>query len=313
VQLSIGAATTADADDHRQLLSQAGVALRTAKSTGKGRWRRYEAALHREVLDRMQLSAELEHAISDGQLVLHYQPIIELASGHTDGFESLVRWQHPVKGLLPPVAFIELAEESGLIVPLGAWVLQRSIQEAVTWQRRFPHDPPHVSVNVSARQFHSPGFVDHVLTLIEQYGLAPRLLTLEITESLLLTDPDQVRTELAVLRNAGIRVSIDDFGTGFSSLSYLHQVPADILKLDKSFVDTMSLSSRQYDLVQGIVQLARILKLDVVAEGIETATDHSLLTEVGCRYGQGYLISRPMPAPDVIPWLAAHVATSVLA
>jgi diguanylate cyclase (GGDEF)-like protein/PAS domain S-box-containing protein len=311
VQLSIGIATTVDASDHGQLLSQAGAALRNAKSTGKGRWRRYEAALHREIIDQAQLRAELEHAISTDQLVLHFQPIIELESGRTDGFESLVRWQHPEKGLLPPIAFIELAEESGLIVPLGDWVLEHSLREAATWQERFPADPPHVSVNVSARQFRSPDFVDHVLALVDQFGLAPHLLTVEITESLTLAEPERVRAELSVLCNAGVRVSIDDFGTGYSSLSYLHQVPADILKLDKSFVDTMSISPRQYDLVHGIVQLARTLRLDVVAEGIETPADRALLTMTGCRFGQGYLISRPMPGPDVVPWLTANLATSV--
>ncbi|SDS70270.1 putative bifunctional diguanylate cyclase/phosphodiesterase [Actinoplanes derwentensis] len=311
VQLSIGVATTADADNHEQLLSQAAAALRNAKSTGKRRWRRYEAALHREIIGQAQLRAELEHAITADQLVLHFQPIIELESGRVDGLESLVRWQHPVKGLLPPAGFIELAEESGLIVPLGMWVLEHSLREAVKWQELFPQDPPHVSVNVSARQFRSPGFVDQVLVLVDQMGLAPHLLTVEITESLLLTEPEQVRAELCVLRNAGVRVSIDDFGTGYSSLSYLHQVPADILKLDKSFVDTMSVSSRQHDLVQGIVQLAHTLALDVVAEGIETVTDRALLTATGCRYGQGYLISRPIPEPDVVAWLTANLVTPV--
>ena len=312
VQISVGVATTADAEDHRQLLNQAGVALRSAKASGRGRWRRYEAALHREVLDQMQLRAELENAIATGQLVLYYQPIVELGPDRVDGFESLVRWKHPTRGLLPPVVFIELAEETGLIVPLGAWVLEQSIREAVTWQHQF-EDPPHVSINVSARQFLSPGFVDHVLALIERHGLSPSLVTLEITESLLLTEPDQVRAELLVLRNAGVRISIDDFGTGYSSLSYLHQVPADTLKLDKSFVDTITVSRRQYELVQGIVRLARTLKLDVVAEGIETDTDRSLLRTTGCRYGQGYLISRPMPADDVVPWLTERQATTVLA
>jgi diguanylate cyclase (GGDEF)-like protein/PAS domain S-box-containing protein len=311
VQLSIGVATTADAADQGQLLSQAGAALRNAKSTGKGRWRRYEAALHREIIDQAQLRAELEHAIAADQLVLHFQPIIELESGRADGFESLVRWQHPKNGLLPPGAFIELAEESGLIIPLGAWVLEHSLREAAGWQEQFPDDPPHVSVNVSARQFRSPGFVDHVLELVDEVGLAPRLLTVEITESLVLAEPERVRSELSVLRNAGVRVSIDDFGTGYSSLSYLHQVPADILKLDKSFVDTMSVSNRQYDLVHGIVQLAGTLKLDVVAEGIETPADRSLLTMTGCRFGQGYLISRPMPGPDVAPWLTATLTSAV--
>ena len=305
VQLSMGVAF-AEADR----LGQAGAALCSAKSTGRGRWRPCEAALHRGNLYQTQLRAELENAIAADQLVLHYQPIIELDTGRAHGLEpgplATPQQRSPTSGDVH-----QHCRGVRTHRPAGGWVLEHSIREAVTWQREFPDYPPHVSINVSARQFHCPGFVDHVLSLIDRFGLPPYLLTLEITESVLLAEAEQVRRRLSTLRNKGIRISIDDFGTGYSSLSYLYQIPADILKLDKSFVDSMSLSGRQYDLVQGIVQLARTLKLDIVAEGIETSTHHSLLSATGCRFGQGYLISRPMPAPDTISWLTTNLTTSI--
>jgi diguanylate cyclase (GGDEF)-like protein len=290
VRLAVGVATTDDADDAGQLLGRAGEALRAAKSRGRGHWCRYEAALHQEIVERTRLRTELADAIAGDGLVLRYRPIVELGSGRPDGFESVAGWPHPV-------GLTGIAEESGLVGPLGSWVLDRSIRDAVGWHHLFPDDPPHVSVRVSARQFRAPGFVEHVLTLINRHGLAPHLLTLAISGSLLLAEPDEVREDLSILRNAGLRISIDGFGAG--NMSHLHRVPADVLKLDRSLVDT----SRQYDLVAGIVRLARTLRLDVVAEDTGTATDRSLLHAIGCRY----LIGHPMPADEVVPWLMAHL------
>ncbi|WP_203898522.1 putative bifunctional diguanylate cyclase/phosphodiesterase [Virgisporangium aliadipatigenens] len=303
--LSIGVATGADIDDAQSLVSQADVALGTAKSGGKARWRRYEASLHEQVLERMQLRTELDQAIADGDFILHYQPIVDLATGRVRGVEALVRWQHPGRGMVPPLQFIQVAEECGLIVPLGAWVLRQSVADAAGWVREFGADAPYVSVNVSVRQFRSTGFVTQVFDVLEEFGLPAERLTLEITESLLLGDHESINEDIAALRNAGIHVSIDDFGTGYSSLSYLHRVPVDTLKLDKSFVDTISTSQQQLDLVRGIIQLASTLHLDVVAEGIETATDQRLLLEGGCRYGQGFLFARPMPHQQVREHLQA--------
>jgi diguanylate cyclase (GGDEF)-like protein/PAS domain S-box-containing protein len=305
-QLSIGVATTADAADGHQLLSQADIALGTAKSTGKARWRRYETSLHLEVLERMQLRTELDQALADGAFKLAYQPIVDLHTGRTCGFEALARWEHPRRGTVPPLEFIQLAEESGLIVPLGAWVLRTAVTAAAGWLGLRPTDRSYISVNVSVRQFRTPGFVDQVLTELVRSGLPAECLVLEITESLLLADQEQIRADLTTLRQAGIGVSIDDFGTGYSSLSYLHQVPVDALKLDKSFVDTISTSSQQFDLVNGIVQMAGTLQLDVVAEGIETSEDLALLIEAGCRFGQGYLFARPMSHGDATEWVRAN-------
>jgi diguanylate cyclase (GGDEF)-like protein/PAS domain S-box-containing protein len=304
---SIGVSTTADAADSQQLLSQADVALGAAKSAGKARWRRYEASLHAAVLQRMQLRAELDQAIVDSAFTLHYQPIVDLATGRPRGLEALVRWQHPTRGMVPPLEFIQVAEECGLIVPLGEWVMRTAIEKAAGWHNRYAADPPYVSVNVSVRQFRAPGFVSRVLATLTDALLPANLLTVEITESLLLGDQESIESDIAVLRQAGVKVSIDDFGTGYSSLSYLHRVPVDTLKLDKSFVDTISTSTHQLDLVRGIIQLAGTLRLDVVAEGIETVADQELLVDSGCAYGQGYLFARPLPDDQVDAWLDARV------
>ncbi len=305
LQPRVGVATTADAAGLHEMLSQADVALGTARRA-TGRWRRYEASMHAQVLRRMELRTDLADAIARDEFVLHYQPIVDIDSGRTRGLEALVRWQHPTRGMVPPLEFIEIAEESGLIVPLGDWVMRHSIEAAAAFRHGCAGPPPYISVNVSVRQFRAPGFVDRVLADLDRAGLPPGMLTIEITESLLLGDDEQIRAGLAALRAAGIRVSIDDFGTGYSSLSYLHRVDVDTLKLDKSFVDTIAASAQQYDLVRGIIQLAATLQLDVVAEGVETEQHRALLADGGCAYGQGYLFSRPIPEADVPAWLAHH-------
>ncbi|MEV6597172.1 EAL domain-containing protein [Actinoplanes sp. NPDC051346] len=296
--LRAGVATTADAGTAKDLLTQADVALDTVPSSGGRRWRRYEASLHAEVLDRMQLRTDLDRAFAEDAFALNYQPIVELGEARTVGFEALLRWPHPERGMVSPAVFIPLAEESGLIVELGAWVLRTAVATAADWHRRHPDDTPYVSVNVSVRQFRSPDFVDQVFAELSRSGLPAHLLTLEITESLLLGEHDQIHADIARLRAAGIKMSIDDFGTGYSSLSYLHRVPVDTLKLDKSFVDTITGSPQQLDLVRGIIQLAATLNLDVVAEGIETQDEHRLLIDAGCRLGQGFLFARPMTEED---------------
>ncbi|MFC0533736.1 EAL domain-containing protein [Phytohabitans kaempferiae] len=307
---SIGIATTAEAIDGDDLLRQADLALYVAKGAGKGQWRRYQAALHNQVLDRLELRAELDQAIADRSFVLQYQPIVDLRTGAGIGLESLVRWQHPTRGLLAPGRFIDVAEESGLIVPIGDWVIEQALTDAAAWCGTVaPGDSPYVSINVSARQFRDPGFVDRVLERLSTAGLPADRLVLEITETLLLGDDERVRHDLVRLRQAGIRVAIDDFGTGYSSLSYLRKVPADVLKIEKSFIDAVASHPQQRALVEGILRLAHTLGLTVVAEGIEEEADRDALVAAGCRYGQGYLYYRPMNHPDVLRWLAdAQVA-----
>ncbi|MEV6925351.1 EAL domain-containing protein [Dactylosporangium sp. NPDC051485] len=301
---SIGVATTAEAGSAQDLLRHADLAVYVAKDAGRDRWRRYESSLHSAVVERHKLRADLDRAIADEAFLLHFQPIVTLADDRTRGFEALVRWNHPTRGMVPPDEFISVAEESGLIVPLGYWVLSNAITAAAQWRIAYPTEEVYVSVNVSARQFRSPDFAQWVLAEIERMGLPPGALLLEMTESLLLHDDGEVAAELAALRQAGVRIAIDDFGTGFSSLSYLRRLPVDVLKLDKSFIDTVVSSSEQHAVVNMIVQLARLLKLQVVAEGVETVAERELLVEMGCDHGQGYLFSRPLSYGDASQWLS---------
>jgi diguanylate cyclase (GGDEF)-like protein len=302
---SIGVATTAEAADAQDLLRHADLAVYVAKDAGKDRWRRYESSLHSAVVERHKLRADLDRAIADGAFLLHFQPIVAISDGRTHGFEALVRWNHPTRGMVSPAEFISVADESGLIVPLGAWVLRNAVEAAAQWRLLHPGEDVYVSVNVSAREFRGreQGFARWVLAEIDRMGLPPASLLLEMTESLLLHDDGDVTDELAALRAAGVRIAIDDFGTGFSSLSYLRRLPVDVLKLDKSFIDTIASSAEQHAVVDMIVQLAAILQLQVVAEGIETPAERDLLLAMGCHFGQGYLFSRPLSFGDARQWL----------
>jgi len=303
---SVGVAMTSQgADSATELLRNADLALYAVKGSGKGRWRHYESWMRRTVMARLELRASLERAVDDKELLLHYQPIMDLDVGAPVGFEALVRWQHPTQGLLFPDQFIDVAEESGLIVPIGLWVLATAMRDAQRWPE-ITGSEPYVGVNVSARQFRGRSFTADVRDLLKETGLAPHRLMLEITESLLLRDDDSVWQEMQVLRGLGVRIAIDDFGTGFSSLSYLRRVPLDVVKLDRQFIQTMTDSPQQRELVEGIVRLTNVLGLQVVAEGIETDEERALAIRVGCRFGQGYLFSRPMPVRDVHQWLAAQ-------
>jgi EAL domain-containing protein (putative c-di-GMP-specific phosphodiesterase class I) len=254
----------------------------------------------------------LHEAVDAEQFVLQYQPIVELPTGTMVGVEALVRWRHPVRGLLAPVYFIELAEENGAILGIGSWVLREALRQLAEWRAAMPDSSlRYVSVNVSARQFRTPGFVDQVHAALAETGSRPEWLLLEITESLVLRDADRVWADLRALREVGVRIAIDDFGTGYSSLSYLRQMPVDVLKIDKSFVDDILGSLQQRALVNAIVTLASNLELAVVAEGIEHPAQRALLTEMACPYGQGYLFSRPV-WPDRISDLLAEAQSEEL-
>jgi EAL domain-containing protein (putative c-di-GMP-specific phosphodiesterase class I) len=235
---------------------------------------------------------------------LRFQPIVDLPTGEMIGLEALVRWQHPVRGLLGPNEFIELSEENGSVVTIGGWVLREALQTFAAWRAEAPDSLlRYVSVNVSARQFRHPGFVQLVREVLAETGSRPEWLLLEITESLVLHDADQVWRDLRELRAMGIRIAIDDFGTGYSSLSYLSHMPVDVLKIDKSFIDDILHNPQQMALVETIVSLARTLDLAVVAEGIELAEHRDALVRMGCPYGQGYLFSKPVTAQEAVAWL----------
>jgi diguanylate cyclase (GGDEF)-like protein/PAS domain S-box-containing protein len=303
---SVGVATTAqDADTAPNLLRNADLALYAAKNVGKGQWRHYEAWMSSTVMARLELRTSLERAIDDDALVVEYQPIVGLADGQPTGFEALLRWEHPSRGRLSPDQFIDVAEESGLIAPIGEWVLRTAMEAALSWGTS--EDSPYVGINVSARQFRTPGFTATVHRLLAQSGLRPDRVTLEITESLLLRDDDSVWQDLQSLRRFGVRIAIDDFGTGYSALSYLRHVPLDVVKLDRSFIQSMAASVKQRELVQGIVGLADVLGLQVIAEGIETEQERDLAARIGCAYGQGFLFSPALPVDETRRWLRRRV------
>ena len=306
VNASVGIATTEDSFDSVELLSHADLALYEAKTAGKRQWRWYRPALQSGMVERHELQESLDNSTVESFLVL-YQPIVELATETIVGFEALVRWPHSTRGTVLPEQFITLAEESGQIVPLGAWVLGRAASEAVGWrgtteERRNGSgprpQPPYVSVNVSPRQFRDHGFLDVVQQVLDRTGINPSSLVLELTESLLLRHDDRVLAEMQALTELGVRIAIDDFGTGYSSLSYLREFPISILKIDKSFIDDLGRSTQQYALVDGITHLADTLGLTVIAEGVENATQRDLLVSMGCPLGQGYLFAKPVGAKE---------------
>jgi EAL domain-containing protein (putative c-di-GMP-specific phosphodiesterase class I) len=241
--------------------------------------------------------------------VLHYQPEVELATQRIVGLEALVRWQHPQRGLVPPGDFIPQAEENGLILPLGDWGLSEACQQMQQWHRRWPSlEHLRVCVNLSARQFSRPGLTDHVESLLVGTGLSARQLGLEMTESSLISNVTTAQEVLTSLHDLGVSLHMDDFGTGYSSLSHLHRFPFDVLKIDRSFVQRMPTGEQPLQIVQTILELARVLGMDVVAEGIETEEQLHLLKEMGCRYGQGYLFSKPLPAAAIERLLASPQA-----
>jgi EAL domain-containing protein (putative c-di-GMP-specific phosphodiesterase class I) len=229
---------------------------------------------------------------------------VELASGDAVGFEALVRWDHPQRGIIAADEFIEVAEESGLIVPMGRWVLAQALHTVAQWRRVLPESRrPYVSVNVSVRQFRQSGFVEQIRTALEYAGVPPQALMLEITEILVMGDDEQIWADLAVLRSMGVRIAIDDFGTGMSSLGDLRQRPIDVVKIDKMFIDDIVDDAEQRSLVGGIISLARAVGLSVIAEGIETGRHRDVLIELDCPLGQGYLYTSPVDATAALSWL----------
>jgi diguanylate cyclase (GGDEF)-like protein/PAS domain S-box-containing protein len=294
---TVGVATTQDSADVDDLLRHADLALYAAKAAGKRQWRRYQPILSAGMVRRHVVQAALETAVKNSEFSLVYQPIVDLVSGQVAGFESLVRWRHPRWGMMQPAQFIELAEETGHIVPLGSWVLREATTVVAQWVRRLARpEPLYVSVNVSARQFRDPGFVDGVRRVLAESGLAPSSLMLELTESVLLRRDERIHYYLNELKAIGVRLAMDDFGTGYSSLSYLRELPFDVLKIDKSFIDGISTSEQGFALVEGINKIAETLHLTVIAEGIEAELQRDLLVSMGCQFGQGYLLAMPVEA-----------------
>jgi EAL domain-containing protein (putative c-di-GMP-specific phosphodiesterase class I) len=259
-------------------------------------------AIHSQVWPRSQ---DLHRALEQRQFVLYYQPEVELTTRKIIGLEALIRWNHPERGLIPPMDFIPLAEETGLILPIGDWGLSEACSQIQEWCRQDPRiSTLRVCVNLSARQFAREGLADHVETLLLQTGISSRQLGLEMTESSLIPNVNTALHVLGSLRRLGITLLMDDFGTGYSSLNHLHSFPFDALKIDRSFVGRITESEQSLQIVRTILELARVLGMDVVAEGIETVEQYQVLLKLGCRFGQGYLFARPMTADAVSELLA---------
>ncbi|WP_189083154.1 putative bifunctional diguanylate cyclase/phosphodiesterase, partial [Mangrovihabitans endophyticus] len=306
VGTSIGIASDADAGDAGQLLRNADLAMYEAKSGGGNRVAGYRPQMHDALVGRLELEADLRAALGRGELVLHYQPTVSLSTGEITGFEALVRWRHPVRGMVSPFEFIGIAEATGLIVPLGRWVLEEACRQAVAWgagtTRRLK-----MAVNVSVRQFDHGDLAAQVAEVLADTGMPAGHLCLEMTESVLLTDTEENIARLRRLKELGVVLAMDDFGTGYSSLAYLRRFPMDTLKIDRSFVDRLGGDSEDVALVRTIVRLGQSLGMSTVAEGVENQTQLELLSEMGCDVAQGYLLSRPVPASEAARLLETGV------
>jgi diguanylate cyclase (GGDEF)-like protein len=306
VHASIGIASgSTDAHTADELLSNADVAMYSAKSAGKRRYAFYEPRMHTRVRRRHELAAALEHAIDRDEVTVHFQPIVTLTGGRTVACEALVRWQHPSRGLVLPGGFLSLAEERGLMVPIGRAVLREACARTREWQRKLPrHAGLGVNVNLSPSELQSAHLTRDVAAVLEETGLPPESLTLEITESGAMADPAAALETLRELRRLGVRLALDDFGTGYSSLSHLRDFPIDVLKLAKPFVDRLDAESEDTTFTDAILRLAAALQLTVVAEGIERAEQAEVLRRLECSLGQGYFFARPLDAADAERHLA---------
>ncbi|MDP9331326.1 MAG: EAL domain-containing protein [Actinomycetota bacterium] len=311
VRASIGIAVAegGETGDAEELLRNADVAMYMAKERGKGRYQVFEPAMHDTALKRLELKADLQRAMDHDEFILHYQPVIELESGKITGVEALIRWIHPERGLVPPLDFIPLAEETGMIVTIGRWVLREACRYAVSLREQFPGIPDfHMAVNLSARQLTRPEIVDEVRDTLAETGLPPEYLILEITESVMMHDMELSIARLTELKGLGVRLAVDDFGTGYSSLNYIRRFPVDILKVDKSFVDGVSEGGEASALTAAVIELAAILNLKPVAEGIERADQLDRLLELHCDFGQGYLFAKPLPGGELQSLLGEKLA-----
>jgi diguanylate cyclase (GGDEF)-like protein len=307
--VSIGIAVgPADGDNADDLVKAADLALYAVKSQGRGGWQFFDRSMNKALSDRREIEIDLREALERDELELHYQPVVRLRDNRVVGLEALARWNHPVRGPVPPGVFVPVAEDSGLILPLGEWALREACRQAATW-------PAHlrVAVNLSPAQFATPDMVDRLRAILEETGLAPERLELEITERIFLADNERNLSTLHRLKAIGLRIAMDDFGTGYSSLSYLRSFPFDKIKIDRTFVSGLDQGTTDHMvIVQSVVSIARALGMTTTAEGVETAEQHRALVALGCGEGQGYLFSRPVPAGDLPKVIRALAERQVL-
>jgi diguanylate cyclase (GGDEF)-like protein len=308
VSASVGISVAPDdADESGLLLKNADAAMYRAKDQGRSTFQLYSPAMNVSQLERLSLESHLRHALERDEFVVHYQPQIELQSGRIIGMEALVRWRHPEWGLVSPARFIPVAEETGLIIPIGERVLRAACEQNRRWQEQGVA-PFRMSVNLSARQFQKVDLRTLVAGVLHQSGLDPRWLELELTESMLMSDADRTVATLNALHAMGVGLALDDFGTGYSSLSYLKRYPIDTIKIDQSFVRHITTEADDAAIAVAIIAMANSLKLTVVAEGVETEEQKAFFVQQGCDAIQGYLISRPLPAEEITEWLRGRSA-----
>jgi len=305
VSLSIGISYfPSDADDGESLIRQADTAMYIAKDKGKNTYCHYNSDMETQAKNKLLLEGDLRKALDLNEFVLYYQPKLDLNTGTLIGFESLVRWNHPSRGLVPPLDFIPLAEKTKVVIPLGEWVLKTACQQIKTWLD-MGHAIPNTAVNLSAHQFSQSNLVSRIKAIIEETGIQAKYLELEITESVLMDNADMAAAQLKQLSAMGIKISIDDFGTGYSSLSYLNTFPLNYLKIDRAFVKDIT-SVEDATLARAIVTLAKALNLKTIGEGVETEIQKEVLRSIGCDIIQGYLLSKPLPAEESTQLLAEY-------
>ena len=309
VTASIGV-TLGDAShqDASAILRDADVAMYRAKSEGKGKHVLFDASMHRDSLAGLELENDLRQALEKNELRLHYQPIVEMHTNKLVEVEALVRWQHPTRGLIPPSDFITIAEETGMIVPLGHWVLEEACKQAAQWHAESTVTPPlTLSVNLSPRQFQQPDLDEEIADILQRTGMKASCLKLEITEGVIMRDVELTITMLAKLKALGLKLAVDDFGTGYSSLAYLKRLPLDVLKIDQSFVKGIGRNPEDTAIVQAILSLAQSFNLSVTGEGIETIEQATLLTSMSCDRGQGYFFAKPLDGSGITALLQATI------
>ncbi len=308
---SIGYAIYPNDDaDLTGLLVKADAAMYEAKRSGRNAYRQYAKGMHLYSLDHMALETDLRLALEREEFELYYQPQITLSTGEVVGNEALIRWNHPERGLLTPIHFIEIIEKTGLIIPIGNWILKEACMQQVHWMN-MGFNNISVSVNISAMQFYQAGFCEMVESIIIQSGIKPEHLVLELTENLCMTDVVAVLETLDALHNLGVKLAVDDFGTGYSNLSYLKKFPIDSLKIDQSFIRNIDKEPVNIEIVKAIAALGKSMSLELIAEGVETAAEMELAKSCGCAFVQGYLYAKPLPAEALISWINGHPSLPV--